>query len=84
MVVHFHPHAQKRMEERGTTKKEVEITLKKGERFLAKFGRTGFRRNFTLVNKIRDKYYYTKQVEAYAVQENSINWLVITVITRYF
>jgi len=37
MVVHFHPHAQKRMEERGTTKKEVEITLKKGERFLAKF-----------------------------------------------
>jgi len=31
MVVHFHPHAQKRMEERGTTKKEVEITLKKGE-----------------------------------------------------
>jgi len=84
MVVHFHPHAQKRMEERGTTKKEVEITLKKGERFLAKFGRTGFRRNFSFENKIRDKYYYTKQVEAYAVQENSINWLVITVITRYF
>ena len=25
MVVHFHPHAQKRMEERGTTKKEKVI-----------------------------------------------------------
>ncbi len=84
MIVHFHPHAQKRMKERGATEKEVEITLKQGERFLAKFGRTGFRHNFSFENKIRDKYYYTKQVEAYAIQENSVDWLVITVITRYF
>ena len=84
MIVHFHPHAQKRMEERGATEKEVEITLKQGERFLAKFGRTGFRHNFSFEGKRRGKYYYTKQVEAYAVQEDSVDWLVITVITRYF
>ena len=84
MMIHFHPHALRRMEERGSTKKEVEITLKQGERFLAKFGRVGFRRNFSLENKMRGKYYHPKQVEAYAIQENSVDWLVLTVITRYF
>ena len=84
MIVHFHPHAQKRMEERGATKKEVEITLKQGERFPAKFGRTGFRHNFPFESNMCNKHYYTKQIEAYAIQESGISWLVLTVITRYF
>ncbi len=83
MTVHFHPHALERMEERGTTHEEVIATVEDGEQFVAKFGRTGFRRNFSFDNKWRGKHHNTKQVEAYAVIENT-DWLVITVITRYF
>ena len=49
----------------------------------AKFGRMGFRRNFQFDQEWRGRHYRTKQVEAYAVQEG-VDWLVITVITRYF
>jgi hypothetical protein len=82
MSVRFHPHALERMEERGATE-EVRATIEQGERFPAKFGRTGFRRNFSFDAEWRGRYYRTKQVEVYAVQEGS-DWLVITVITRYF
>jgi hypothetical protein len=36
--------------------------------FSAKFGRVGFRRNFTFDSEWRGRYFGTKQVEAYAVQ----------------
>jgi hypothetical protein len=48
-----------------------------------KFGRTGFRRNFRFDQNRYGRHYHTKQIEAYAVQEGT-DWLVITVITRYF
>ena len=83
MAVRFHPHARERMGERGATEEEVEATVEQGERFPAKFGRTGFRRNFSFDSEWRGKYYGTKQVEAYAVREGT-DWLMITVITRYF
>ena len=83
MIVHFHPHALDRMTERGVTEDEVKATVEQGEKFPAKFGRTGFRRNFVFEDEWRGRYYRTKQVEAYAVREDS-DWLVITVITRYF
>ncbi len=83
MSVRFHPHARERMEERGATEDEVEITVTQGEQFPAKFDRTGFRRNFPFGSEWRGKYYRTKQVEVYAVREDT-EWLVITVITRYF
>jgi len=83
MAVRFHPHAEERMQERGATKGEVEATVEQGERFPARFGRTGFRRNFRFDGEWRGRYYHTKQVEAYAVREGA-DWLVITVITRYF
>ncbi len=82
-AVRFHPHALERMEERGATEEEVVSTVEEGERFPAKFGRTGFRRNFSFNGEWRGKRYRTKQVEAYAVQEEG-EWLVITVIVRYF
>lgn len=50
MVVHFHPHARERMRERGTTEDEVRATVEQGEQFPAKFGRTGFRRNFLIAS----------------------------------
>ena len=81
--INFHPHALDKMAERGATKEEVQTTIEHGERFIAKLGRTGFRRNFSFEGVWRGKLYNIKQVEAYAVVENA-DWLVITVITRYF
>ncbi len=81
--IRIHSHAQQRMKERGATENEITATLEKGERFPAKYGRTGFRRNFSFDSEWQGKYYRTKQVEAFAVLEND-DWLVITVITRYF
>lgn len=83
MAVRFHPHARQRMAERGATEAEVRATVESGERFPANFGRTGFRRNFRFNRVWRGKLYASKQVEAYAMLEGA-DWLVITVITRYF
>lgn len=82
MDVRLHPHAKMRFAERGATEAEVVETVRKGERFSAKFGRTGFRRNFAFGGMWRDRKYATKQVEAFAVEEDG--WLVITVIVRYY
>lgn len=83
MVVRFHPHAKERMAERGTTASEVSVAIQEGERFAAKYGRAGFRRNFVFERLWCGKFYGTKQVEAYAVGEGQ-DWLVISVIVRYF
>lgn len=72
--------ASERIAERGAT--EAEVTVAEGERFLAKFGRMGFRRNFAFDSDWDGRRYGTKQVEAYAAEENG--WLVTTVIVRFF
>ena len=82
MKVRIHPHARERMAERGASEVEVIATIEHGERFPAKFGRTGFRRNFAAEARWRGHSYRTKQIEAYAVEENG--WLVITVVVKYF
>jgi len=83
VAIKFHPHALERMALHGTAEHEVEATVEGGEEFPARFGRTGFRRNFSFDSTWLGRYYRTKQVEAYAVREGD-DWLVITVITRYF
>lgn len=83
MSVRLHPHATDRLEERGATEAEVVATVEGGESFPAKFGRTGFRRNFSFDSEWRGRRFSTKQVEAYAVREGEV-WLVITFIARYF
>jgi len=83
MAVRLHPHARERLAERGAAEEEVISTVEQGERFPAKFGRTGFRRNFPFDGVWQGRPYRTKQVEAYAVQEGT-DWLVITIITRFF
>ena len=82
MEVRLHSHAKERAVERGATEKEVIATVLEGERFPAKYGRTGFRRNFPFDSEWRGKAYRTKQVEAFAVEEDG--WLVITLLVRYF
>lgn len=83
MNVRLHPHARERLAERGATEAEVIVTVESGERFPAKFGRTGFRRNFVFGKEWLGRRYSTKQVEAYAVEEDS-GWLVVTVLVKYF
>ena len=63
MEVRLHPHAWERLNERGATEAEVMETVKGGERFPARFGRTGFRRNFPFVGEWRGRRFATKQVE---------------------
>jgi hypothetical protein len=79
----LHPHAVARMLERGASEEEVAATLREGERFAAKFGREGFRRNFAFEALWRGRRYHMKQVEAFAVQEGG-DWLVISVVVKYF
>ncbi|MEN6452401.1 MAG: hypothetical protein ABFC96_18085 [Thermoguttaceae bacterium] len=82
MNVRLHPHARARLAERGATEAEVVETVLRGEPFPAKYGRTGFRRSFPFNGVWRERRYATKQVDAYAVEENG--WLVITIIVRYY
>lgn len=83
MRVCLHPHAQERLLERGATEEEVVGTVVHGESFPAKFGRTGFRRDFSFGQQRQGKRYEKKQIEAYGVREGE-DWLVTTVITRFF
>jgi hypothetical protein len=83
MSVRLHPHAKERLSERGATEEEIIIAIETGETFMAKFGRTGFRRNFAFGGLWKGKVYATKQVEVYAVQEDE-DWLAITFVTRFF
>jgi hypothetical protein len=81
--IRLHPHARERLVERGASEDEVISTVADGERFPAKYGRTGFRRNFPFGRLWNGRIYATKQLEAYAVFEEG-GWLVITVLTKYF
>ncbi|MCL1466642.1 DUF4258 domain-containing protein [Argonema galeatum] len=83
MSVRLHPHAQARLIERGATEAEVIATVESGTPFAAQFGRTGFRRNFSFNAEWRGTVYTMKKVEVIAVKENE-DWLVITVIVKYF
>ncbi len=83
LPVDVDPHARERMHERGAAEDEVVATIHEGERFPAKFGRVGFRRNFPFDGVWRGRRYGTKQLEIFAVEENG-RWVVITVIARFF
>jgi hypothetical protein len=81
--VELHSHARARAVERGALEEEIVATIAAGERFPAKFQRTGFRRNFSFEGTWKRKRYATKQIEAYAIEEGD-HWLVITVVVKYF
>ena len=83
MSVRLHSHAKERLSERGATEEEIITAVETGETFAAKFGRTGFRRNFAFGGLWKGKVYATKQVEVYAVKEGD-DWLAITFVTRFF
>jgi len=78
MTIRCHPHALARMEERGTSEEEVIETVENGKRFAAKvFGTTS----------------HLVKNGAAAVQHQAggslrgsrrHDWIVVTVLTRYF
>src|SRR3954466_6030491 len=82
LPVDIDPPARERMQERGAAENKVVSTIHEGERFPAKFGRVGFRRNFKFEDVWRRRY-DTKQLEVFAVEEDG-RWVVVTVIARYF
>lgn len=71
------------MQERGAAEEEVEATLRDGEQFPAKFDRRGFRRSFKFDGIWRKRRYTMKQLEVIAIYEDG-DWLVISVIVKYF
>ncbi len=79
----FTAHARSRMAERGVKAEEAAGAIEGGERFPARLGRTGFRRNYPFGAVRRGRRFDTKQVEVLAVEEAGA-WVVITVLTRYF
>ena len=83
MNIKFLKHAKIRMKERGASSKEVLLTIENGEKFTAKFERVGFRRNFPFHKTWQGKFYNTKQIEAYTVQEET-DLIILTVIVKYF
>jgi hypothetical protein len=83
MAIRLHPHARTRASERGATEGEVIATVEEGEQFPVKYGRTGFRRNFSFGGVWGGKHYLMKQVEAYAVKEGA-DWVVLTVLIKFF
>ncbi|MBN2543879.1 DUF4258 domain-containing protein [bacterium] len=83
MKVIIHPHARERMIERGATEEEVNKTVEYGESFPAKYGRIGFRHNFSNDFNWRNKKYKNKQIEVIGVQEND-EFIVVTLIVKYF
>jgi uncharacterized protein YuzE len=60
------------MSELGATPEEVAATIREGERFPAKFGRAGFRRNFAVHTLWRGRRYHMKQIEVYAIWEDGL------------
>ena len=82
-TIRIHPHAYERMLERGCDEKAVADTVRSGEQLAAKFGRFCFRKNFVYQALWRGKDYANKQIEVFAVETDQ-DWLVLTVITRYF
>ncbi|MBD1891166.1 MULTISPECIES: hypothetical protein [unclassified Coleofasciculus] len=84
MSVKLHPHAQARLIECGAAEAEVIATVEGDTLFPAQLERTGFRRNFPFNAEWRGNYYSTKKVEVIAVKENEEDWLVITVIVKFF
>jgi hypothetical protein len=79
----IHPHALQRLTERGASENEVILTVRTGEQFIAKHGRSGFRLNFIFNEQRNNKYYAYKQVEAFVVNDGD-SCIVITVIVKFF
>lgn len=53
MSIRIHPHCRQRMQERGAAEEEIVAAVEHGGQLPMKFGRRGFRRNFTFEREWR-------------------------------
>jgi len=83
MKIIFHAHAIQRALERGASEHEILQTITEGEQFPAKYDRFGYRMNFHFESSWNGQFYFTKQIEVFAVIENE-NLIIITLIVKYF
>jgi hypothetical protein len=83
LAVKFHPHALERMIERGATEDEIRTAVREGEKYPAKFGRIGFRKDIAFGGIWNQRFFRAKRLEVYAVQEGK-DIIVITVVVKYF
>ena len=81
--IQFSAHALERMAERGATREEVEHTILNGEVSPARQGRTRFQRTLPFNAEWNGRHYVHKQLAVFAVEEEG-DWIVITLICRYF
>jgi hypothetical protein len=72
------------MTERGTTRAEVEYTVKHGDRSPAKYRRTCFTHTFSYNRKWLGAIYTHKKVGVYAAETAKDEWLVVTVVVQFF
>jgi len=84
MSVTIHPHAQARLAERGATTDEVITTVESGKSSSTDYGRIRFRQRFPFNAEWIGKVYAMKQIDAIAAPINETDWLVITVIVKFF
>jgi hypothetical protein len=82
MIV-FPEHALERMEERGTSRHEVRTTIREGEASDARHGRTEFTCTFPFEDEWNGTYYENKELTVYAADDGG-DWIVVTVISRYY
>jgi hypothetical protein len=83
MNIRLHPHAVRRLAERGATRDEVVYTVKHGSSSAAKFGRTKFTHTFAYNRKWLGQSYRSTVIEAFAQEVAADTWLVITVVVKF-
>jgi hypothetical protein len=84
MRIRIHPHAVQRLKERGATAAEAKATVRTGARVPAKFGRFEFIAGFPFGKMWLGKTYRTKQIHAIAARQGPDEWLIVTVIVKFF
>lgn len=76
--IKFSQHAIDNISNRGTSKEEVELTIRTGECLPAKKSRVSFRKNFSYNAMWKGKFYQVKQVMPIVVEEHD-KFVVVTV-----
>ena len=79
----FSRHALIRIDQREAFEEEVKEVLLSGERFEARDGRIGFRKNFQCCRDAGKKIYHTKQLAVIVVEEE-LRYIIVTVLVFWF
>lgn len=64
------------------TAEKVRQTIREGDSFVDRQGRTGFRKTFDFGQEWKGTYYEYKELTVFAASKGE-DWVVVTVITRY-